>query len=1021
MLRFLSSFCNIIIILLFCMEAQGQGVLVARDTTSAYGDFYDVTNGTVDADGNLDLTVRNLDVYGTVTGIEEGATPTPFPTPGETPFTDYWWRGDGAWAKTPTASPTATPTATPTESPTPTPVATATPIPTPSGTPASDFFFVGDYSWRKLVAADIPALDYEPAIATPAGTPSAVFWRGDKTWAAVTANGFPTPAETPATAFFWRGDNTWGIPAGDVAAVPEAEATPVYSGAKFPNRNSPGTNQYVYGGSTTGAKMNPDVFAVGGHGVSDMGWVVIVTSGPMVGRKLHVLGRWEDDGGGWPYIELSEALVDGWYGANWTFDIYNQDVLASEDYFWAGDRSWRVPDFEPAIATPAGTPEASIWSGAKTWITTATAASYAGDAHHLDGYRAWQIGLLSTTHTAASYANNSHNLDGNRLGAIGLLSTTHTAATYANNAHNIDGNRLPSIGLLSTTHTAATYANTAHLLDSYRAWQFAQWNHDHAATYVPYTQAWTGTSFYRNLTSWYCGATATGTVQITLPRASTMRYLKICGYTYNANSTLLNYFEIIVGCYYRTSTDSWLRFTVSMTGSFPGGVIRYGKITATGVPVILLGEVGTAWSYTTLAVTEDLSTYILGDPAEWATSKITDESGLTINTTPVVSTPLNANATQTANKIYAGPVSGSETAPTWRVAVDADIPAAIARDAEVAAAYLPLTGGTISGAVTVNAPVTGTGLTVAAVAGADLVTNGAMATPSAAPWVAAVLSGPPTLSLTGGNFSFTGGSLYSATCTESYSATPGAGLAATTAGHMYKVTYKVTISAGNVIVKWTLGGSTNVQRILNVGGPNTYTDYLYPTSSNQNLVCEVVGGSGETATGTVDDVTLSDCSGLVTVQEVKVTGRVTADEYVTTSPGSKLSDEESLEALLKVRTVGGRIDHKSWPQEAQTSETLEWSVEGGGAAFRASAASAGLTAIVWNTTESVVTKAGGGVYRDDGSTKTKTVTTGLVGRDAGSLNQMLNITYQALRGERKQRKELEKRVEAMESKLGITN
>ena len=42
--------------------------------------------------------------------------------------------------------------------------------------------------------------------------------------------------------------------------------------------------------------------------------------------------------------------------------------------------------------------------------------------------------------------------------------------------------------------------------------------------------------------------------------------------------------------------------------------------------------------------------------------------------------------TQGANEVFAGPVSGGDTDPDFRALVDADIPAAIARDAEVTAA-----------------------------------------------------------------------------------------------------------------------------------------------------------------------------------------------------------------------------------------------------------------------------------------------------------------------------------------------
>jgi hypothetical protein len=71
-------------------------------------------------------------------------------------------------------------------------------------------------------------------------------------------------------------------------------------------------------------------------------------------------------------------------------------------------------------------------------------------------------------------------------------------------------------------------------------------------------------------------------------------------------------------------------------------------------------------------------------------------SEATVTTTPALTFALS-NAAQ--NAVFAGPATGGAGAPGYRALVDADIPAALARDSEVSATYAPIASPTFTGTV----------------------------------------------------------------------------------------------------------------------------------------------------------------------------------------------------------------------------------------------------------------------------------------------------------------------------------
>lgn len=99
--------------------------------------------------------------------------------------------------------------------------------------------------------------------------------------------------------------------------------------------------------------------------------------------------------------------------------------------------------------------------------------------------------------------------------------------------------------------------------------------------------------------------------------------------------------------------------------------------------------------------------YVTPNPGTVISIGMTVPSIMSVSGSPITSTGTLAVtlATQTTNTIFAGPSSGGNATPTFRNLVAGDIPALT---------YLPLAGGTVSGALTVtgNLTVSGTTTTV---------------------------------------------------------------------------------------------------------------------------------------------------------------------------------------------------------------------------------------------------------------------------------------------------------------------
>jgi len=96
--------------------------------------------------------------------------------------------------------------------------------------------------------------------------------------------------------------------------------------------------------------------------------------------------------------------------------------------------------------------------------------------------------------------------------------------------------------------------------------------------------------------------------------------------------------------------------------------------------------------------------YVTPNPGTVISIGMTVPSIMSVSGSPITSTGTLAVtlATQTMNTIFAGPSTGSAAVPTFRSLVAADIPSL---------SYLPLAGGTVSGALTVTGDLTVSGTT----------------------------------------------------------------------------------------------------------------------------------------------------------------------------------------------------------------------------------------------------------------------------------------------------------------------
>lgn len=164
--------------------------------------------------------------------------------------------------------------------------------------------------------------------------------------------------------------------------------------------------------------------------------------------------------------------------------------------------------------------------------------------------------------------------------------------------------------------------------------------------------------------------------------------------------------------------------TVSGAKTFSSITISGGSIT--GITDLAIAEGGTGASTAATARANLLPTfagnagkvllvnagatdveYITPNPGTVISIGMTVPNIMSVSGSPITSigTLAVTLATQTMNTIFAGPSTGSAATPTFRALVSADIPSL---------SYLPLAGGTVSGALTVtgNLTVSGTTTTV---------------------------------------------------------------------------------------------------------------------------------------------------------------------------------------------------------------------------------------------------------------------------------------------------------------------
>jgi len=151
--------------------------------------------------------------------------------------------------------------------------------------------------------------------------------------------------------------------------------------------------------------------------------------------------------------------------------------------------------------------------------------------------------------------------------------------------------------------------------------------------------------------------------------------------------------------------------TVSAAKTFSNITISGGSIT--GITDLAIADGGTGSSTAAGALT-NLGAYPATNPTGYTTNVgtitgigLTVPSFLTYIGSPMRLTSGSGDlgiglATQSMNTVFAGPLSGSVSTPTFRSLVSADIPAL---------AYLPITGGTVSGAVVITGDLTINGTT----------------------------------------------------------------------------------------------------------------------------------------------------------------------------------------------------------------------------------------------------------------------------------------------------------------------
>jgi len=174
------------------------------------------------------------------------------------------------------------------------------------------------------------------------------------------------------------------------------------------------------------------------------------------------------------------------------------------------------------------------------------------------------------------------------------------------------------------------------------------------------TGASSASSHYQNVLSYYVGTGAqTGTVKIVMPKgwSNTMMHVVIKGYSYASSSA----WSVTVGGYNYATNSAWYNYTAKIDGPAPFSQVRLGYDGTRNV--ILLGNTSTAWSYTTVEVSDIITTYgnVNGWGTGWSGALLTSEAGLTAIVTPTIYTYINTlgnlgigTATPTAKLELAG-------------------------------------------------------------------------------------------------------------------------------------------------------------------------------------------------------------------------------------------------------------------------------------------------------------------------------------------------------------------------------
>lgn len=169
--------------------------------------------------------------------------------------------------------------------------------------------------------------------------------------------------------------------------------------------------------------------------------------------------------------------------------------------------------------------------------------------------------------------------------------------------------------------------------------------------------------------------------------------------------------QAIAGPGYVVTLSGGTTQTISRDTTFSGSVSLGGSATAT-TPATNDNSTAvatTAWvksqGYGTSSASGTVTSVALSLP------NVFTVSGSPVTTSGTLSASL---ATQNANKLFAGPATGSDAAPTFRALVAADIPdlsGTYLTTSSASATYLPLSGGTISSNLTISGNLTVNGTT----------------------------------------------------------------------------------------------------------------------------------------------------------------------------------------------------------------------------------------------------------------------------------------------------------------------